>query len=151
MMKIGWIGTGIMGGPMAGHLQAAGHDLYIFNRTRGKAESLLNNGAHWCESPVEVAANSEIVFTMVAFAWCGLGSAFGPALLLTLWWRKTTREGVLAGMVVGTLVTIIWHFTPTLNDMIKERTPAFIMALIAVWSVSLATNKKNNISSPYKI
>jgi len=66
-MKIGWIGTGIMGGPMAGHLQAAGHDLYIFSRTRGKAESLLNNGAHWCESPVEVAANSEIVFTMVAF------------------------------------------------------------------------------------
>jgi 3-hydroxyisobutyrate dehydrogenase len=67
MMKIGWIGTGIMGGQMAGHLQAAGHDLYIFNRTRGKAESLLNNGAHWCESPVEIAANSEIVFTMVAF------------------------------------------------------------------------------------
>jgi len=66
-MKIGWIGTGIMGGQMAGHLQAAGHDLYIFNRTRGKAESLLNNGAHWCESPVEIAANSEIVFTMVAF------------------------------------------------------------------------------------
>lgn len=66
-MKIGWIGTGIMGGPMAGHLQAAGHDLYIFNRTRVKAESLLNNGSYWCESPVEVAANSEIVFTMVAF------------------------------------------------------------------------------------
>ena len=66
-MKIGWIGTGIMGGPMAGHLQAAGHDLYIFNRTRVKAESLLNNGSYWCESPVEVAAKSEIVFTMVAF------------------------------------------------------------------------------------
>jgi 3-hydroxyisobutyrate dehydrogenase len=67
MMKIGWIGTGIMGGPMAGHLQAAGHDLYIFNRTRVKAESLLNNGSYWCESPVEVAANSEIVFTMITF------------------------------------------------------------------------------------
>lgn len=66
-MKIGWIGTGIMGGPMAGHLQAAGHYLYIFNRTRVKAESLLKNGSYWCESPVEVAANSEIVFTMVAF------------------------------------------------------------------------------------
>ncbi|MBW1613791.1 MAG: NAD(P)-dependent oxidoreductase [Deltaproteobacteria bacterium] len=66
-MKIGWIGTGIMGGPMAGHLQAAGHELYIFTRTRDKAELLLKNGAHWCKSPAEVADNSEIVFTMVAF------------------------------------------------------------------------------------
>lgn len=66
MMKIGWIGTGIMGGSMAGHLQAAGHELYIFNRTRDKAESLLNSGAHWCKSPAEVTDNSEIVFTMVA-------------------------------------------------------------------------------------
>lgn len=65
-MKIGWIGTGIMGGSMAGHLQAAGHELYIFNRTRDKAESLLNSGAHWCKSPAEVTDNSEIVFTMVA-------------------------------------------------------------------------------------
>jgi len=65
-MKIGWIGTGIMGGSMAGHLQAAGHELYIFTRTRGKAESLIKGGAHWCESPAEVADNSEIVFTMVA-------------------------------------------------------------------------------------
>ena len=67
MMKIGWIGTGVMGGSMAGHLQAAGHDLYIFNRTRSKAESLLKDGAHWCEFPGEVAANSEIVFSIVAF------------------------------------------------------------------------------------
>jgi 3-hydroxyisobutyrate dehydrogenase len=67
MMKIGWIGTGVMGAAMAGHLQAAGHELYIFNRTRGKAEPLLKHGAHWCEFPAEVSANSEIVFTIVAF------------------------------------------------------------------------------------
>ncbi len=66
-MKVGWIGTGVMGAAMAGHLQAAGHDLYVFNRTRSKAERLLKGGAHWCESPAEVAANSEIVFTIVAF------------------------------------------------------------------------------------
>ena len=66
-MKIGWIGTGIMGGSMAGHLQAAGNELYIFNRTKDKAESLLAKGAHWCKSPAEVTDNAEIVFTMVAF------------------------------------------------------------------------------------
>ena len=65
-MKIGWIGTGIMGGSMAGHLQAAGHELYVFNRTRDKAEPLLAKGAHWCKSPAEVIDNAETVFTMVA-------------------------------------------------------------------------------------
>jgi 3-hydroxyisobutyrate dehydrogenase len=66
MMKIGWVGTGIMGGSMAGHLQAAGHELYVFNRTKDKSETLLKSGAHWCKSPAEVANNAEIVFTMVA-------------------------------------------------------------------------------------
>ena len=47
MMKVGWIGTGVMGAPMAGHLQAAGHELFIFNRTKEKAEPLFNKGAHW--------------------------------------------------------------------------------------------------------
>jgi 3-hydroxyisobutyrate dehydrogenase len=67
MMTIGWIGTGVMGAPMAGFLQAAGHDLYVFNRTRQKTEPLISKGAHWCDSPAEVAAHSEIVFTMVSF------------------------------------------------------------------------------------
>ena len=66
-MKLGWIGTGIMGSSMAGHLQAAGHELYIYNRTKEKAEDLLKNGGKWCDFPSEVAANSEIVFTMVGF------------------------------------------------------------------------------------
>lgn len=66
MIKIGWIGTGVMGAPMAGHLKAAGHELYVFNRTKEKAEPLISKGAHWCESASEVAAHSEIVFTIVS-------------------------------------------------------------------------------------
>jgi 3-hydroxyisobutyrate dehydrogenase len=65
-MKVGWIGTGVMGAPMAGHLQAAKHDLYVFNRTKERAKPLLDNGAQWCESAAEVTANSEIVFTIVS-------------------------------------------------------------------------------------
>jgi 3-hydroxyisobutyrate dehydrogenase len=64
-MNIGWIGTGVMGASMAGHLQKAGHALSVFNRTQKKAENLLQNGAQWVESPAEVAANAEIVFTIV--------------------------------------------------------------------------------------
>ena len=66
-MKIGWIGTGVMGASMAGHLQAAGHELAVFNRTRAKADALLAGGAAWCDTPAAVAANSEIVFSIVGF------------------------------------------------------------------------------------
>jgi len=64
-MRIGWIGTGVMGAPMASHLQSAGHDLLVFNRTRGKEKPLLEKGATWFKSPAEVAAESDIIFTMV--------------------------------------------------------------------------------------
>ena len=66
-MKIGWIGTGVMGTSMAGHVLEAGYDLYVHNRTKTKSEDLLNSGARWCDSPVEVAENSEIVFTIVGY------------------------------------------------------------------------------------
>jgi len=84
----------------------------------------------------------DLVFTMVSFAWCGLGAAFGPALLLTLWWKKTTKEGVLSGLVIGTGVTLIWHFNSSLNGIIAERAPAFVLSLISVWLVSLMTHNK---------
>lgn len=64
-MRIGWIGTGVMGASMAGHLHAAGHDLFLFNRTRAKAEKLILKGATWCGSPAEVAQSCEILFSIV--------------------------------------------------------------------------------------
>ena len=66
-MKIGWIGTGVMGTSMAGHVQAGGHELYVFNRTREKARSLVDKGAGWCDSPAQVAESAEVVFTIVGF------------------------------------------------------------------------------------
>ena len=64
-MKIGWIGTGIMGSSMAGHLQGSGHELYVFSRTRQKADSILKRGGRWCESPADITGQAEIIFTMV--------------------------------------------------------------------------------------
>jgi 3-hydroxyisobutyrate dehydrogenase len=66
-MNIGWIGTGVMGKSMAGHLQAAGHKLWIFNRTKSKAAPLLEKGAQWCDAPAEIAKHADFVFTMVGF------------------------------------------------------------------------------------
>jgi 3-hydroxyisobutyrate dehydrogenase len=66
-MNIGWIGTGVMGVSMAGHLQAAGHELFVYNRTKSKSAPLLANGAQWCATPAAVAEQAEVVFTMVGF------------------------------------------------------------------------------------
>ena len=66
-MNIGWIGTGVMGLSMAGHLQDAGHGLFVYNRTQSKAERLIAGGGEWHDSPAAVAEHAEIVFTMVGF------------------------------------------------------------------------------------
>ena len=65
MTKIGFIGLGLMGTPMAGHLLDAGFTLNVHTRTRAKAEELIGRGAHWCDSPAAVAGQSEAVITIV--------------------------------------------------------------------------------------
>jgi 3-hydroxyisobutyrate dehydrogenase len=66
-MKIGWVGTGVMGKSMCAHLIDAGHQVSIFNRTKEKALDLINKGAKWCSNPMEVAQNSDVIFTIVGF------------------------------------------------------------------------------------
>ena len=65
--RIGWIGTGVMGTSMCGHLLRAGFAVAAFNRTRAKAEPLLAAGARWAESPQALAAVSDVIFTMVGY------------------------------------------------------------------------------------
>lgn len=65
--KIGWIGTGIMGEPMCGHIVDAGYKTFIYTRSKEKAEGLIAKGAIWCGSPGEVANSSDVIFTIVGF------------------------------------------------------------------------------------
>ncbi len=65
--KLGWIGTGVMGASMCGHLLGAGYAMTVHNRTKSKAQALLDRGATWAETPAGVAKQSEIVFTIVGF------------------------------------------------------------------------------------
>lgn len=65
--RLGWIGTGVMGHSMAGHLLAAGYPLTVYSRTKAKAEGLLACGARWAETPREVARNADIVFSIVGY------------------------------------------------------------------------------------
>lgn len=64
-MKIGFIGIGVMGEAMAGHLLAAGHELFVYNRTKEKADALVAAGAIWCHSVKEIAEQAEVVFAII--------------------------------------------------------------------------------------
>lgn len=65
--RIGWIGTGVMGASMCGHLMNAGFSATVFSRTQSKAQPLIDSGATWVDSPKAVAENSDIVFSIVGF------------------------------------------------------------------------------------
>jgi 3-hydroxyisobutyrate dehydrogenase len=65
--RVGWIGTGVMGASMCGHLLHQGYAVTVTTRTRGRADGLLADGATWAETPAEVAAASDVVFSMVGF------------------------------------------------------------------------------------
>ena len=79
---------------------------------------------------------------MVSYAWSGLGASFGPALLLTLKWKKTTWQGILAGMITGTVATIIWANIAFLESSVSSRLAAWVFAILAIYIVSKSTQGK---------
>jgi len=64
---IGFIGTGVMGKSMAHHLLKAGYELYVYTRTKEKAEELLNQGAKWADTPKELAQHANVIITMIGY------------------------------------------------------------------------------------
>ena len=103
--NIGWVGTGVMGAPMAGHLQAAGHKLYVYNRTAAKAQVLVDAGAVLCESPREVARQSEFVFSIVGY----------PVDVESTY---LSTDGILAGAKAGSVVIDMTTSEPALAKRI---------------------------------
>lgn len=103
--RIGWIGTGIMGAPMAGHLLGAGYELRTFNRTETKAGPLLRRGATWCPSPEDVAAESDVVFLIVSYP---------TDVRRVLLGDGNTDDGVFAHLRPGAIVVDMTTSSPTL-------------------------------------
>jgi 3-hydroxyisobutyrate dehydrogenase len=64
-LVVGFIGTGVMGTSMARHLLAKGHPLYVYNRTRERAQAVVDAGGRWCDNPADVARQSQVVVTIV--------------------------------------------------------------------------------------
>ncbi|MED4444911.1 sodium/proline symporter PutP [Bacillus thuringiensis] len=84
---------------------------------------------------------SDTILTLVGYAWAGFGSAFGPAILLSLYWKRTNKWGVLAGMIVGAVVVIAWVQIPSLKAIMYEMVPGFFCSLLTVIVVSLLTKE----------
>ena len=103
--RIGWIGTGVMGLSMCGHIIESGYSVTVFNRTKQKALGLIEKGAKWVDSPRDVAHQSDVVFTMLGFpedvreVYFGeeglLEAAAAGAILVDM----TTTEPALAGEI----------------------------------------------------
>ena len=99
--RVGWIGTGVMGSSMCGHLLTAGHPVRVFNRSRDRAETLVEAGAVWCDAPDEVAAGSDVTFSIVGYPADVRTVVLGPA-------------GALAGAAEGSVVVDMTTSEPTL-------------------------------------
>ena len=100
--RIGWIGTGVMGSSMCGHLLTAGYCVTVHSRTQSKAQSLLDRGAQWAENPRAVATQSDVLFTMVGF----------PQDVRTVYFDET---GVLAGARAGMVLIDMTTTQPSLS------------------------------------
>jgi solute:Na+ symporter, SSS family len=90
----------------------------------------------------------ELVFWLVLFAWGGLGAAFGPALIMSLFWKGSTKEGIAAGMITGAMISIVWYLWLKEPTGIYELIPAFPGSLLVIVAVSLATGKSSSLHPP---
>lgn len=84
---------------------------------------------------------NDTILGLVGYAWAGFGSAFGPVILLSLHWKRMTKWGALAGMLVGAVTVLIWANISVLQETLYEMIPGFLLSTIAVILVSLATEK----------
>ena len=87
--------------------------------------------------------NNESILKLVSFAWAGFGGAFGPIIILSLYWRKLTATGALWGMVAGAVTVGIWGNIEALSDTLYEIIPGFLICLLVTFIVSRITFKQN--------
>ena len=106
-MKIGFIGIGVMGESMVGHLLKAGHDLYVYNRTKSKADRIVAEGATWCEDVKSIARQCDLIFTII-----GVPSDVESVYL--------NEDGLVNHAKKGTILVDMTTSTPDLAKRIYE-------------------------------
>jgi sodium/proline symporter len=96
--------------------------------------------------------DQSVIFQIVSFAWAGFGATFGPLMLFSLFWKKTTKEGAIAGMLTGGIMVFVWKLL--LKPMggvfgIYELFPAFLLSCLAIVAVSSVTKKDPKVLADY--
>jgi sodium/proline symporter len=84
---------------------------------------------------------NDTILNLVGYAWAGFGASFGPVILLSLFWRRMTKWGALAGMVAGAMTVILWTQSAYLKSLLYEMIPGFAASLAAIVIVSLLTKE----------
>jgi sodium/proline symporter len=122
------------------HKEATQRELVWFGRAMVFMVALI---AIWLASDPDSR-----VLGMVSYAWAGFGAAFGPVVILSLIWKRMTRNGALAGMIVGAATVLIWKQYGWFN--LYEIVPGFVLAWIAIYVVSLAgTEPRSDIQTTF--
>jgi 3-hydroxyisobutyrate dehydrogenase len=117
MKKVGFIGTGVMGKSMARHIMNAGYDLHIYTRTKAKAEDLLEEGAHWQDSPADLAQETDAVITMVGW----------PSDVEEVFLKE---KGLLQNARKGTLLIDMTTSSPQLAEKLAREAEAAGMLIL---------------------
>ncbi|MCF7941418.1 MAG: NAD(P)-dependent oxidoreductase [Spirochaetia bacterium] len=107
MNTIGWIGTGVMGRWMCSHLLKAGYQVVVHNRTKEKAQPLLQEGARWVDSPAEAARQSQIIFTIIGYPKDVQEVYFGP-------------DGIIEALSEGAITIDMTTTSPSLSVRIAQ-------------------------------
>ena len=119
-------------------------DLYLVFNRKTPAERTLIYFSRTAVVVVSVIAGAlavsprDSILDLVGFAWAGFGAAFGPLVLLSLYWRRLNTAGALAGMITGAVVVFAWDST-SLGDVIYEMVPGVIASLVVTVVVTLMT------------
>lgn len=92
----------------------------------------------------------QVVFWLVLFSWGGLGASLGPTSILALYWKGTTRAGVIAGMLAGAGTVIAWELTPVLSEALYELIPGFLAGLVVTVVVSWATAEPEGVEGMFE-
>ena len=131
-------------------------DLFLIFAKKKPSEQVLINLSRTAIVAIAVIAAllainpSDSILGLVGFAWAGFGSAFGPIVLLSLYWKRFNSTGAIAGMVTGAVVAIGWGMSP-LSDVLYEIVPGFFLALlVAVVATKLTKEPKPEVVAEFE-
>ncbi|VEJ57293.1 Proline permease [Arachnia propionica] len=130
-------------------------DLYkVFRKDTGRGVGIwMGRGAVMLVSVVAAAMAweaNDTILNLVAFAWAGFGATFGPVVLLSLYWRRLTTGGALAGMIAGAIAVAIWGSLSGGIFDLYEILPGFVINLAVAVGISLASRPAPEVEQDFK-